>query len=154
MNGKERLVWAENAHGYVYLTSEYSPLKPGFQRFSTVTPSEMDRIFAKLDKQEKIHFARMTEAMFNKNKAWMEQKLSNLRTKLANSNDVEERAVIRAWIQAFNNKMDRMMKNTVYGVSAMQSAPAPLPGERRTRTIEDIRLGPIELTKPMTEVAQ
>ena len=145
MNGNEKLTWAENAEGYVYLTSDYSPAKPGFHRFSTTTPSEMDRIFAKLDKQEKARHARMTEQMYNNSRAFIEDNLSNLRTRMANTSSPEEKEVLRCWIQAFNNKMDKLMKNTVYGVSAMQQAPAPVPPERPMRTVEDIRLGNLEL---------
>ena len=156
MNGSEKLVWAENSEGYVYLTTYESPLKPGFQRFSTTTPSEMDRIFAKLDKQEQKQYARMTEAMYVKRKAWIEENLSNLRTRMANTNNQQEKDFLRAWIKAFNNKMDKLMKNTVYGLSAMQTAPAPIPAENRFQTVEDIRLGRLELlkAKPHTEVVQ
>jgi hypothetical protein len=154
MNGKERLYWAEDATGYVYLTLPESPLRPGFQKFSTTTPSEMDRIYAKLDRQEKKRHAEMTELMFNRRREFIDTNLSSLRTKMANSNNAEEREVIRAWIQAFNNKMDKLMKNTVYGVAAMQAAPAPIPVERPMLTVEDIRLGPLELMKPATEAIQ
>jgi type I restriction-modification system DNA methylase subunit len=114
----------------------------------------MDRIFAKLDRQEKARHAQMTEQMFNRSKAFIDKNLSNLRTRLANSNSEEEKDVIRAWMQAFNNKMDKLMKNTVYGVSAMQQAAAPIPPERPMRTVEDIRLGKLELAKPETELVQ
>lgn len=154
MNGNEKLWWAEDATGYVYLTMPESPSRPGFQKFSTTTPSEMDRIFAKLDRQEKARHAQMTEQMFNRSKAFIDKNLSNLRTRLANSNSEEEKDVIRAWMQAFNNKMDKLMKNTVYGVSAMQQAAAPIPPERPMRTVEDIRLGKLELAKPETELVQ
>jgi hypothetical protein len=156
MNGKEVLIWAENSEGYVYLTTFESPLKPGFRRFSTTTPSEMDRIFAKLNKQEQITYARMTEAMYIKRRDWIEQNRSNLRTRLAQSNNAQEKDFLRAWLKAFDNKMNKLMANTVYGVSAMQTAPAPLPPERKFRTIEDIRLGNLELVqaKPETETIQ
>lgn len=156
MNGKEVLIWAENSSGYVYLTTYDSPLKPGFQRFSTTTPSEMDRIFAKLDKQEKATYARMTEAMYVARKEWIDQNRSNLRTRIAQSNNPQERDFLVAWLKAFDNKMDKLMRNTVYGVSAMQKEAAPIPAENNFQTVEDIRLGKLELikAKPATEVVQ
>ena len=154
MNGKEVLIWAQNAEGYVYLTTYESPLKPGFQRFSTTTPSEMDRIFAKLNKQEQISYARMTEAMYNKRRQWIDDNRSNLRSRIAQSNNLEEKDFLRAWLKAFDNKMDKLMKNTVYGISAMQQAPAPIPKENKFLTVQDIRLGELELMKPQTEVVQ
>jgi len=154
MNGKEKLVWAQNAQGYVYLTSFESPLKPGFERFSTTTPSEMDRIFAKLDKQEKAQYAQMTERMFSARKGFIEDNLSNLRTRLAQSNNPAEKEILRAWIEAFNNKMHKLMSHTVYGVSAMQKEAAPIPTERPLITVDDIRLGKLELLKPETETIQ
>lgn len=153
MNGNEKLWWAEDATGYCYLTMPESPCKPGFKKFSTTTPSEMDRIFAKLDRQEKARHAQMTEQMFNRSKAFIDENMSNLRARLENSNSELEKDVIRAWMQAFNNKMDKLMKNTVYGVSAMQTTPAPIPTDvgRKTFTVEDIRLGKLEIAKPEPE---
>ena len=149
MNGKERLIWAQDASGYVYLTTFESPLKPGFERFSTTIPSEMDRIFAKLDKQEKERFAKMTEQMYNRNKDFIEQNLSNIRLRIAQSNNDMEKDILRAWLQAFQNKMDKLQRFTVYGVSAMQKESAPIPTEKKFITAEDIRNA-----KPETEVIQ
>ena len=154
MNGKERLYWQENQAGHVFISDVISPVKPGYQKFSTVTPSKMDRIFAKIDKQEKIRHSRLTEETFNRDKAFMEQNLSNIRAKLANSDNEAEKDMLRAWLKAFNNKMDRLMKNTVYGIAAMQEAPAPIPAENPMLTVDDIRLGKLELMKPASEAIQ
>ncbi len=156
MNGKEVLIWAENSAGHCYLTTFESPLKPGFQRFSTTTPSEMDRIFAKLSKQEEATYARMTEAMYINRRDWIDQNRSNLRTRIAQSNNLKEKDFLRAWLKAFDSKMDKLLKNTVYGLSAMQTAPAPIPAENRFMTVDDVRLGKLELmkAKPQTEAIQ
>ena len=140
---KEKLWWAQNQQGYVYLTQPESPLRPGFQKFSTAAPSEMDRIYAKLDKQEKLHYAQMTAQMYEKRKDFIESNLSNLRTRLANSNSEEEKDVIRAWLQAFNNRMDKLMNQTVHGVAEIQKHAAPIPVERPLITAEDIREKPV-----------
>jgi hypothetical protein len=159
MSNDETLYWAENAAGYVYLSLPGAPLKPGFQRFSTRTPSEMDRIFAKLDRQEKKFHAEMTEQIFNRGAAWIDQNRSNIRNRMAQSNSEGEKEVLRAWLKAFDNRMDKLMKNTVYGVSAMQTTEAPLDKPRgKVMTIEDIRLGKLELDlsklEPATETIQ
>ena len=154
MNGRERLYWQQNAEGHVFLSDPASPVKRGFQLFSTVTPSEMDRIFAKIDRQEKKRHAEMTEAVWGRQKAWIEGQQSNIRHKIANSRNEAEKDFLRAWLQAFDNKMDKLMKNTVYGIAAMQAESAPIPVENKTFSVDDIRLGRLELMKPETEVVQ
>lgn len=139
MNGKEKLWWAQNAQGYVYLTQPESPLRPGFQKFSTTTPSEMDRIYAKLDTQEKAHYAQMTRRMYEQRKDFIETNLSNLRTRLANSSNEGEKDVIRIWLKAFQNRMDMLLNQTVHGVAEIQKHAAAIPVERPLVTVEDIR---------------
>lgn len=149
MNGKERLIWAENAQGYAYLTTFDSPLKPGFQRFSTTTPSEMDRVYAKLSAQETARYENMTQKIFAGRKEFLEQTLSDLRTRMANSKSAMERDFLRAWIEATNNRMSKLMSTTVYGLAEIQKTEAPRPVERPLVTVEEIR----EM-KPETQAVQ
>jgi hypothetical protein len=92
----------------------------------------MDKIFKKLDQQERAKYAKMTEDAYNRRKDFIESNLSNLRTKLANSSNNAERAVIRAWIEAFNRKQAKLQECTVYGISAMQTTEAPRPAPTQT----------------------
>jgi hypothetical protein len=154
MNGKERLYWQQNQQGYVFLTMPESPIKPGFDKFSTVTPSEMDRIYAKLDKQERDRYGKMTEQMYNRDKEFIEQNLSNLRHKMANSRNPQEKDFLRDWLQAFENKMKKLKRNTVYGMAEIQRAEAPLPADNEFVTVDDVRLGKLQLMKPVTEAIQ
>ena len=132
MFGSEEIVWCENSEGYVFLSSRQSPIPEGFIRCSTKVPSEMDKIFKKLDQQERAKYAKMTEDAYNRRKDFIESNLSNLRTKLANSSNNFERVVIRAWIEAFNRKQAKLQECTVYGVSAMQTTEAPRPAPTQT----------------------
>lgn len=139
MNGKERLFWAENAQGYVYLTSLEAPVRPGFVKHSTVTPSEMDRIWAKMSNQETKRYGEMTRQMYEREKDFNETNLSNLRQRLSSVTASEqEKDIIRCWIQAFNNRMDRLTKNSVYGLAEMQAKEAPLDAPRREISVEEI----------------
>jgi hypothetical protein len=154
MNGRERLYWQQNAQGHVFLSDPASPVKRGFQLFSTVTPSEMDRIFAKIDRQEQKRYSEMTEAVWGRQRAWLGEQQANVRHKIANSHSEQEKDFLHAWLKAFDNKMDKLMKNTVYGVSAMQEAAAPIPAQGKTFTVDDIRLGRLELTRPTLELVK
>jgi hypothetical protein len=137
MNGNEKLVWIQKPNGDVYLSSFESPVPRGFQRFSTTIPSEMDRVFAKIDRQEKRNYAEMTEATYNARKEFIDANLSSLNHKLANSDNEMEKAIIRAWIEAFNRKQTKLQTCTVYGVSAMQTTEANpnAPGDNRVTFI-------------------
>ena len=140
MNGNERLWWAEDVTGYTYLTHPDAPPRKGFQRFSTTTPSEMDRIFAKIDLQEKQRYAAMTEAIFLKQTNWIEANRRSIRQMLSESRNPQEKDFLRAWLKAFDNKMDKLLKNTVYGVSAMQTEAAPIPVKNKTFTAEELKV--------------
>jgi len=128
MNGNEELVYCQNSAGYVFLTSIMSPVPEGFIRYSTKAPSEMDKVFAKLDQQERRRYAEMTERTYNNRKEFIESNLSNLRARLGSVDcDQREKEFIRAWIEAFNRRQTKLQQSTVYGVSAMQTTEAPLP---------------------------
>jgi len=163
MNGNERLYWAEDQHGYAYLMQPGSPLKPGFIMHSTVMPCEMDRVFGKIDKQEKKRYADMTESIFLKQREWIDQNRKNLRLRMEETQNPKEKEFIAVWLKAFDNKMDKLLKNTVYGVAEMQRMEAPVPAENKFITAEEIRSnkavqreGYVNLrsVKPKTEVVQ
>ena len=137
MSANETLYWCENSFGYVFLTSIMSTIPEGFIRCSTTIPSEMDKIFAKLDKQERAKYAKMTHDAYERRKEFIEHNLSDLRTRLANSTNNFERGIIRAWIEAFNKRQSRLQECTVYGVSEMQQREAPLPGPSRKIILTD-----------------
>lgn len=139
MAEKETLWWCENVYGEVYLTSPISPIRQGFQRYSTTTPSEMDRIFRKLDAQTKREHEGLTEALFNRRKERMAQWRSDLNAMLAQSSSPMERAFIRAALRANERREEKLNRNSVYGVSAMQTASAPVPTENKSMSVEEIR---------------
>lgn len=143
MNGNEKLVWCENSAGHVFLTSIMSPIPEGFIRCSTTIPAEMDRIFKKLDQQERKQYAEMTEKAYNARKEFIDANLSNLRSRLAMADcSQREKDVIRAWIAAFNRRQKKLQECTVYGVSAMQTTEAPLPP-----SVNEVQTFPTESVK-------
>lgn len=120
MNGRDRVYWQENAAGHVFLSDPQAPIKPGFDMYSTTSSVEMDRVFARIDRQEKKRYSEMTESIFLAQQDFIEQNRSNIRQKIAQSANTSEREFLQMWLKAFDNKMDKLLKNTVYGVAAMQ----------------------------------
>lgn len=127
MNGKERIYWCENLEGHLFLTHPEAPIPPGFSRFETTTPSEMDKIFKRLDHQTKMDHEQLTEALFNERKDRIAKWRSDLNYALTNAKTVFERAFIKAALRANEKREEKLNRNSVYGVSAMQTTEAPLP---------------------------
>lgn len=132
MNGIEKLFYCKNSQGRVFLTSPESPIPPGYQRHSTTIPSEMDKVFAKLNLQTRDEYSRMTENDFNRRKSRIDQWRSDIRTRMgsADCSDVEK-AILKAALAACDKREDKLNRNTVYGISAMQTSEAnpKAPGE-------------------------
>lgn len=131
-NGREKLWYAENPlTKRIFFTSPMSPLPPGYVRRSTTSPREMDRIFDRMHAQERETNEKLIEKLYNRGRAYYERVRSELRSRY-NSAGVSdaERNIIRAAMQLMDDKDSKMQENHVYGVSAMQEAPAPLPGPR------------------------
>ena len=134
MNGLERLVWAQNGQGHVYLTSPASPLRPGYQRFSTTTPSEMDRVFKILDRQTKEENGNLTYALYLRRKHLIDQWRSDIRARMVAADcSNNERDILRAALAACDRREEKLNRNSVHGVSAMQTTEANpnAPGDNR-----------------------
>lgn len=158
MNGIEKLIWAQNAEGRVFLTSYESPLPHGYQRFSTTTPSEMDRVFRKLDAQTKEEQGHMTYMLYLRRRELIAKWRSDIRQRMTATDCSEkERAILRAALAACDKREQKLNRNSVYGVSAMQSNEAPLP-PRNKRVIltpeEDRAEKALASAPPLTEVIQ
>ena len=132
-NGKERMWYAEHhMTKHVFLTSPMSPLPIGFVRHSTTNPREMDRIFQRLHDQERVRNEQFVEQLYNKNREKYERTRDILRTRMLSSQCSDaEKNIIREALKLMDKKDQKMQENNVYGVSPMQEAPEPLPGERK-----------------------
>lgn len=128
-NGKEKLWWAEDpVTKRLFFTSPMSPLPVGYVRRSTTNPREMDRIFNRMHEQEREQNERMIEKLLTRGREHYERMRSALRARLNSAGVSEaEKNIIRAALKLMDEKDSKMQQNTVYGVSAMQEAPAPLP---------------------------
>lgn len=134
MNGVERLVWAQNGQGHVYLTSPASPLRPGYQRFSTTTPSEMDRVFKILDRQTREENGNLTYALYLRRKHLIDKWRSDIRARTVSVDCSEaERDILRAALAACDGREEKLNRNSVHGLSAMQKSEAnpSAPGDNR-----------------------
>lgn len=134
-NGKEKLFWAENAVGRVYLTSPMSPLQVGYILKSTTVPREMDRIYDKLNAQEREHNEKFMEALYLRNREKYEATRSALMQKLGSgSTSPAEKNLIREALKLMDEKDSKMQKGSVTGVAAIQEEEAPI-GPRTTRVM-------------------
>lgn len=134
MNGIEKLWYCTNSLGRVFLTSPQSPVPPGYLRTFTTDPKEMDRIYAKLDAQTKREHAEMTEADYHRRKGRIDQWRSDIRSRMVSADCSDaERGILRAALVACDKREEKLNRNTVYGVSAMQTTEAnpKAPGENR-----------------------
>lgn len=134
MNGIEKLYWQQSSTGRVFLSSPQSPLSPGYIRCATTNPREMDRIFAKIDHQVKIEHAEMTQMDYERRKDRIEKWRSDIRSRMVSADCSDfERGVLRAALAACDAREEKLNRNTVYGVSAMQTTETnpKAPGENR-----------------------
>ncbi|MDE2099397.1 MAG: hypothetical protein KGL39_19250 [Patescibacteria group bacterium] len=121
MNGIEKLYYAKNTYGHVYLTTPYSPLKPGYIRYSTTVPSEMDKIFAKMDEQVRSENEGLNYKLYLRRKEQIEKWRSDIRSRMLSSEcSDEERDILRVALTACDNRERKLMENNAYGVSEMQ----------------------------------
>lgn len=134
MNGLEKLVYAKNTHGYVYLTSLGSPLKPGFIRYATTVPAEMDKVFATLAQQTRAENENLTYQLYMRRKASIDKWRSDIRARMISSDcSAAERDILVAALAACDHREEKLNRNSVHGVSAMQTTEAnpKAPGENR-----------------------
>ena len=133
---KETLYYAENAVGRIYFTSPASPLHPGYMLKSTNSPREMDRIFQKMHDQEREHNQAMIDKLYLRGKENFARMRSELLRKIGlHDTSNAEKGIIREALRRMDEKEAKMQENTVYGVSAMQEAPEPLPASNVKVTI-------------------
>ena len=134
---KETVWYAENAEGRIYLCSQQSDLKPGYALRSTNKPSEMDKLFARLSRQEHEQNEKFIEKLWSRGRENYDRMRSELTRKLnLGSTSNAERAIIRASLKLMDEKDFKAQQNTVYGVSALQEAPEPLPARNTKVTIQ------------------
>ncbi len=131
-NGKEVLWWDENPMTkHVILTSPMSPYRLGYNRHKTNVPKAMDRIFKRLCEQEHEANQKLVEKIYFRGRPFYERVRSNLLQRLMSADTKDwEKAFIRESLRLMDERDFEMQKNTVYGVSAMESMEAPLEGAR------------------------
>jgi hypothetical protein len=134
VNGLEKLYWAKNTHGYIYLTSPSSPLKAGFTRYATTIPSEMDKVFAKLAQQTRKENGNLTYRLYLRRKDLIDKWRSDIRSRMISVDCSDaERDLLRAALAACGRREEKLNRNSVHGVSAMQTTEAnpKAPGDNR-----------------------
>ena len=120
-NGKERLWWAENATGHIFFTSPMSPLPPGFARFSTTNPKQMDRLFSRMHDQEREQNEKFLERLYTQGREKYDMLRSNLRNRLMASGVSDaEKNIIRASLKLMDERDHKAQQNNVRGVSYLQ----------------------------------
>jgi hypothetical protein len=125
---KERLYYAENASGRIYLSSPASDLQPGYILRSTTKTKDMDLIFNRLHEQEREHNQQVIDKLFIRGKENFDRMRSELRRKIGlHDTSNAEKNIIREALKRMDEKEAKLQQNTVYGVSAMQESPEPLP---------------------------
>lgn len=133
-NGKE-VLWYDKNHttNHVIMTSPMHPRRLGYARYKTTDPKEMDRVFRKLNEQEREHNEQVIEKMWSRGRARYEQLRSNLNQRLVSAGTSEwEKAFIRESLKLMAERDHKEQQNNRYGVSGMELAEAPLPGGRTT----------------------
>jgi hypothetical protein len=131
-NGKEVLFFDRNhTTNHVITTSPMHPQRTGYARYKTTDPKEMDRVFRKLHEQERDKNAQVIEKMWSRGRAQYEALRDRLNQRLVSADTkVWEKAFIRESLRLMSERDNEAQKNHVYGISAMEESPAPLPGAR------------------------
>ena len=131
-NGKEILWYLENPMTrVVQITAPMAPIPYGFNRHKTNQPKEMDRVFRKLHEQEREKNQAVIEKMWSRGRAHYEDLRGRLNQRLVSADTkVWEKAFIRESLRLMSERDNEAQKNHVYGISAMEESPAPLPGAR------------------------
>lgn len=136
-NGKEVMYFDENpVTKHVILTSPLTPARHGYNRVKTSTPAEMDRVFTLLARQEHEANQRLIERIYHRGRDYYERCRSNLLQRLMSADTKEwEKAFIRESLRLMDERDSAMQKNTVYGVSGMETTEAPVEGARLKVTV-------------------
>src|SRR6185437_7603235 len=108
-----------------------SPRRHGYSRTKTSVPAEMDKIFGRLAQQEREANQKLIEKIYFRGREYYDRVRSSLLQRLLSAGTNEwEKAFIRESLKLMDERDSAMQKNTVYGVSAMQSTEAPIEGAR------------------------
>lgn len=126
---KEVVVYAEHYETKrVYLCDYNSELKLGYNLHTTSTPSEIDRIFARISDQEHEQNEKFVERLWLRGRENYDRMRNALKSRLTSSECSNgEKALIREGLKLLDAKDSKMQENHVYGVGAMQESEAPLP---------------------------
>lgn len=120
----------------IFFTSPQSTLPPGYNRHSTSSPKEMDRLFTRMHEQEREHNEKQIEQIYNRGREYYERCRGELKSRLASAGTSNvEKNIIRASLKLMDDKDSKMQENHVYGISALQESPAPLEGPRTKVTV-------------------
>lgn len=133
-NGREVIYYDENPQTkHVVLTSPMTPRRIGYARHKTSEPKEMDRVFRRLCEQEREANEKLIERLWARGRAHYEALRGRLMHRLVSADTKEwEKAFIREALQRMADRDHENQKNTRYGVSQLELAPAPLAGARKT----------------------
>ena len=135
----DKVYYCENAERHIFLTTPESPIPAGFIRCCADTANKIDGVFARLDAQTKAEHAQLTEDLYNQRMAKIARWRSDLNHELANCTDPNVRTFLRAALNANAHREEKLNRNTVYGVSAMQEREAPLaPSTTKVIHVADI----------------
>lgn len=131
-NGKEVLFYDKNhTTNHVIMTSPMVPRRVGYARYKTTDPKEMDRVFRRLNEQERDKNEQVVERMWSRGRARYEQLRSNLNQRLLGAGTSEwEKAFIRESLRLMAERDHKEQENTRYGVSGMEISDAPIEGGR------------------------
>ena len=131
-NGKEILWYLENPQTrVVQITAPMAPIPHGFVRHKTNQPKEMDRVFRKLNEQEREKNQAVLDQLWGRGRAYYEALRGRLMERLVSADTKEwEKAIIRESLRLMNERDHESQKNHQYGVSQMELSDAPLEGAR------------------------
>ena len=97
----------------------------------------MDRLFQKMHDQEREHNQVMIDKLYLRGKENFTRMRSELLRRIGlHDTSNAEKGIIREALRRMDEKEAKMQQNTVYGVSAMQEAPEPLPARNVKVTIQ------------------
>jgi hypothetical protein len=136
--GTDKVWYREDAKGTVVLTTPESPLPPGWQRYEAATAAEVERVWKRIDQQERRQAEKMTESLFNNRKGKILEMKSTLDArKIAPDCTNAERDFIREAVKILNRKEDVLNRCSIFGVAAMQEKEAPVAASSTVVKVSD-----------------
>lgn len=114
---KIKVIWFERADGYVYVPADSSRQTPdGYIRHEATTLKDIDRLTARLNRQDKRQFDQMFEQDYLVMKQFHDRKRTLLqRRMLAADCGLGERLFIQSALKYFDKKEEEALKYTVRG---------------------------------------